>query len=308
MKLVAAWNRYWFRPFPLIYLAIARIAAVGYQCFWLANGHYLFELRRLSRLPDALYDPIPLLHILLVPFGWHVRPSIEILEIVYVVTLIAGGFALAGLLTNLSLTIFAVGNLLLQGYLYSFHDIHHGQTAMMIFLTLLVLSPAGRSLSLDQLIKKRRLMARSRFCLWPLLVMHWIFAFIYLSAAKGKLVGKGLEWMNGHTLQFYFFEYHLRKDIPVAEWFGQQHWLAVILSWLSIFFETTFWLILLVPKLVMLYAPMGLLFHLGVSITLKANFYSFMVLYVVFLPWIAFKPRSLPSMKWGIDSDKMRNL
>ena len=302
MKLSVLWNHYWFRPFPLIYLALARILAVGFQILFLLGSH-LGELRRMSQLPDAFYDPIPLLHLFLVPFGFHGRPSLEIVQLVYAVTLIAGAFALKGLLSHFSLMIFAAGNLFMQGYLYSFHDIHHGQTAMMMFLIFLALSPSGRLLSIDQWIRKLRskpeknktedfhfLKRRSRFALWPFLLMHWIFALIYLSAAKGKWSNNGFEWANGHTLQYYFFEYSVRKGVALGDFFGSQHVLAVVLSWFTLFFESTFWFILPIPGLILLYAPMGFLFHFGTAITLKAEFYSFMTLYIVFLPWLLGQP------------------
>ena len=95
--------------------------------------------------------------------------------------------ALIGLRTNTSLIIFAVGNVFMQAFAYSFGDFHHPEALMMITLSVLALSPAGGVLSIDDLRRRLRLNAEkkrfsvfnimdenSAFARWPLLLVQWI--------------------------------------------------------------------------------------------------------------------------------------
>ncbi len=51
------WNALWFKPGPLLDLAILRIAAVACQLFWQHFG-LRDNLEQHSRLPDELYEPL----------------------------------------------------------------------------------------------------------------------------------------------------------------------------------------------------------------------------------------------------------
>ena len=144
------WNSYWFRPAPVLDQAILRIMAVGLQ-LWLLMLHYnLMEfLHERASLPDDLYTPLLILKLLLSPFGWGYRPSLEVLTVLYWATVVAGVLALIGLRTNLSLLVFAVGSVTLTAFGYSFGEFHHPDAVMMIALSVLALSPSGQVLSVD---------------------------------------------------------------------------------------------------------------------------------------------------------------
>ncbi len=193
MNAAKLWDQYWFRPVPLIYLGMTRVVIVGYQLFHLIVFDVMGRVRGAASFPQDLYDALPVVHLLLLPFGWHARPSLEVLEIVYAVTFAAGFFSLAGLYSRPSMAVFAVGNLLMQGYLYSFGILHHSEAIMMIALTILVFSPAGARLSPDHLrrrmtftSRKKKNMefnpfcGRSRLACWPLLLIQRMFALIYM--------------------------------------------------------------------------------------------------------------------------------
>src|SRR5262245_29214351 len=142
MKVWHWWKRYWFRPAPLIYLAVCRIVFVAFQLLQLGLFDHRQEFTRLSAIPEALYHPLPVLRVLTFPFewfgsgslnwqAWQFRPSYEFLEVTYWLTCTAGILALVGLKTNLSLLVFAVGSIFLQAFLYSFHDFHHPEAILM---------------------------------------------------------------------------------------------------------------------------------------------------------------------------------
>jgi hypothetical protein len=296
-RLWRLWERYWFRPAPLVDLAVVRLVAVGFWLYHLARIRPRGVFGPLAALPDAMYEPLVVVRVMTLPLAWHYRPSEEVVLGVYWVTLAVGVLAFIGYRTNLSLLLFAIGSIFLQGYRYSFHEIHHSEAIVMITLGLLALAPSGGALSVDDLRRRLRaadrglavprdpLAGESRFARWPLLVVQWTFALIYMSAAYHKLTTGGLDWMNGWTLQYYMLQDGLRWGSSLGVWLGQHHTIALLASWGSILFEATFWLVLLVPALALVYLPVGLGFHLGIYLIQRAPFFSFMWLYAVFVPW-----------------------
>ena len=115
-----AWTGYWFKPSPLGNLAISRIIIVGFQLFHIVSQNWISKFRSLSGLPDALYDPLPILHLLIWPVNWNFRPPIGGLEICFWLTLAVGVLALAGFKTKPSLILFALGNAFMHAYIYSY--------------------------------------------------------------------------------------------------------------------------------------------------------------------------------------------
>jgi predicted DCC family thiol-disulfide oxidoreductase YuxK len=314
------WNNYWFYPAPLFNLAISRIIIIGFQLCYLFAEKYLPNVLEQVSIPGRTYSPLPVFQLLNAPFPWDAPPS-AFLTAVFFATAISGLLSLIGLMTNVSLWVFAIGNLYLQTYLYSFGSYHHPQALMLISLFVLALSPAGKALSVDDLSQrlKRNLRQRSfqafnvlkdasAFARWPLLVIQWLFAITYFSAALNKLSvdGAGLfsaKWMNGYTLQYYLMADGLLWNSSLGLWLGQQHILAVMFSWVAILFEATLFLTLIFPSLVWIYIPMGAMFHIGIYMAQRAPFFQYLALYAVFIPWAATIKAISHRLKW---SDKRR--
>ena len=289
------WQTYWFRPAPLINLAICRMVLVGVQILLLGSfsSNYNQWVQRFI-LPDSMYNPLPILRLLAWPFNLTAGPSLDSLIVIYWVTLLAGVLAFIGLRTTVSMFIFTIGNVVLQSFLYSFGDLHHPEAFMLIALFILTLSSSGRVLSLDALWKQRRRQAiktsttgdeTSIFSRWPLLLIQWMFVLIYLDAALSKLSRSGLDWMNGYTLQWNLFRNALERGSDIGVWLAHQHLLAQVLSWTTIVWEGTFILVLLWPKSAWVYIPTGVALHVGMCLCKVACFYQFLALYVVFIPW-----------------------
>lgn len=296
-RLVKAWTGYWFKPTPVLDLAATRVVVVVIQLYHLLPvSDHLTTLLEHSALPDALYDPLPVLHLMVAPVGWTFRPGFEVLEAVYWLTWVVGVTGLVGLFTNASLLLFAAGNVFLQSFEYSFGDFHHPEGVMMIGLVLLALGPSGRTLSLDAWWARRRrgrapehedpvIGPTSRFARWPLLVIRWVLALAYLSAGYHKLRVAGFDWMNGYTLQYYMLRDAVRWDMPFGLWLGQHYRLILAMSVVSVVWEATFFLVLIFPALALIYVPLGLGFHTGTWVAMNARFLTFMALYAAFVPW-----------------------
>ena len=257
-QLFNAWRRYWFRPAPVAYLALLRIIAVGAQLIMLLmeKGYGLGQLAGVASLPDSMYRPLPALQLLLLPFGLDARPSFALVTAIYWIAAAAGISALVGWMSRFSLLLFALGNTFLQAFAYSFGDLHHREALMIITLWLLALSPAGGALSLDSYLaspnssRRRPLQRKSFLAAWPILLVQNLFGLIYLDAALRKLYAGGVDWVNGYTLQYYIYSDASRRGSQFGLWLAQQHAAACVLSWITILWEGTFFLVLIFPRLV----------------------------------------------------------
>jgi predicted DCC family thiol-disulfide oxidoreductase YuxK/uncharacterized membrane protein YphA (DoxX/SURF4 family) len=296
-RLARAWSGCWFRPAPLLNLAVVRIVVVAAQLAVLLVLDPPSDLAAAADYPGYLYDPIPVLHLIIVPVDWHWRPPYEVLLAAWWIALAAGVLSLAGLFTNASLVVFTVANVFMVAFRYSFVDYHHPEGVVMIALACLALAPCGRALALDDL--RRRLRRNTRAgafaptghvserhagARWPLLLMMCVLTIVYLSAGERKLVASGLEWMNGTTLQHYLIADGLRHGTIGVE-LGRFHLLARVLSVVTILFELTFGLVLVAPRLRPLYAAAGAAMHVGIYVAMRAHFFRFIAVYTVLFDW-----------------------
>jgi len=294
-RLWQRWTGYWFRPAPLLTLDVCRVLIVGNQ-LWELLGRYGFITSR-AGLPEALYDPLPVFRLLTLPWGWNgwssllegpwlYRPSAALVDWLFMLAVAVGVTALIGVYTRASLMAFALGSLLLQALAYSFGDHHHPEALTIITVALLALSPAGRTLSVDAWHQRRTwLTARSPMAGWPLATVQWLFAIVYLSAAGSKLAVAGWDWMNGFTLQYHLAVDATHNGVGLGLWLSRQHALVQALSWMTILFEATFFLVLLMPRLRWVYLPLGAAFHIGIYFAMHAPFFPWVVLYAAFIPW-----------------------
>ena len=286
---MSAWRNYWFAPSYYLDLAIVRIVAVSTA---LAMLLYLrqWHLTKGS-LSDIYWDPLVIMNVVHVPFGWGFRPPIEIVEIIYFTAVIAGALSLLGILTNLSLLIFTAASVYVQAFIYSFGELHHREAVMMIALGALAMSPSGRVLSIDWLIARRRdaglLEGKSEFAGWPIKLIGWFFVLMYLSAVRSKLAHGPLEWANGFTLQYYLAVDGLRWGNPLGLWLSQFHLPVMALQFGVLAFQATFAVAMIFPKSRWFYVPAGLMMHIGIYLALRAPFFQWIALYVVFVPWTA---------------------
>lgn len=289
------WNDYWFRPQPYADLAMVRIITVLTQlAILLPIGPFtpkgvLVNLERMALLPDGVYSPIIALKLFMLPFGLDARPSFEVMTAVYYGTLFVGVLALIGLATRLSMMAFALGNIFMVAFIYSFYDFHHTEAPLFIALLLLALSPVGHALSVDAALRRRNgqpVEAEGPMAGWAIRAIQWLFVLIYLSAVLSKLVfNGGLDWLNGYTLQYVLIQDSLRKGTLLGLWFSQYHLLILISQYLVVIFQATFALAVLFPRLLWIYVPLGLGFHIGNIFLLNAPFPQWIALYAVFIPW-----------------------
>lgn len=290
-KWVDAWNRYWFTPRSLIDLAVMRIVAVGLELFFLSTSWPVAGVAgEFARLHEntSIYHPISVLHLLTLPFGRDWMPPRFVLHAIFWISIATGIQSLIGFFTNRSLLVFSWSCLFIHSFRYSFGHVHNPDAIMMFALIALALSPCGGVLSVDAMRKDRRgffdLEKKSQFAAWPILFIQWMFVLFYASAAFCKL-RHGLAWANGYTLQWYLVQDALRWHLPAGMWLAGQHEIDLLLSRVTLFFESTFILVMFFPKLRWVYLPLGLGFHGAIFFFTAAPFFTFMALYSVFVPW-----------------------
>ena len=317
----SSWDNYWFYPAPLFNLAICRIIIVGFQLGYLFIKHYWNEVLTRASIPAVDFIPLLIFKLLNSFFPWDMPPT-AFLMAVFIATTVSGIFSLIGFRTRLSLLFFALGNLYIQTYLYSFGRIHHSEAIMLIALFFFTLAPVGGALSVDDLSWRLKrnvrqksfqsfsvLQSSSAFTRWPLLLIQWLFGLIYLSAAISKLSVDGgrlfsTAWMNGYTLQYYLISDGSRWGSDLGVWLGQFHVPAIISSWFAVLFEATFFLTLIFPRLIWVYIPLGAALHTGIWLAQRAPFFQYIALYAVFIPWTAVVKMLSNRLGWQSDQRK----
>src|SRR5690606_13110349 len=133
VKLVERWHNYWFGDGSYFDLALLRIGEVSLPSYRLLTNCFS-RLLNVNALPDDMYRPIPMLQILMFPSGSTARPDPESMVILFWFVLAFGFTSLLGILTNVSLALFAIGYIFIQAYIYSFGDMHHPEAIMAIAL------------------------------------------------------------------------------------------------------------------------------------------------------------------------------
>jgi hypothetical protein len=290
-----AWGRYWFTPGSLQDLALVRIVVFGSQTLlflWFPVARIRSATAQIAQATSitAHYQPLPILKLLLLPFGaWGtVRPSAAIIAATFVIAVAAGLCATAGLFSRVTMLAAALANLVLVTHWYSYGDYHHAEALMLIALLVLALSPAGRAWSLDRWLHQRGGASppsdADTFATWPLRLMQWIIALTYLSAALSKLVYGGFEWFNGTTMLYHFLRVGVGDQRALALYLaGLPPWLHIVPSAIAFLFELTFIVAVLIPRTAWAYVLVGLMFHLAVYESMGIGFFQTMVLYIVFI-------------------------
>ena len=289
-RLIAVWNAYWFPTTSTLNLAGARMFAVAAQVFWLFPS-LSYQINLVTK--NATFErPQVLIRVIAAVFPRELIFSPGTFTLIYWVSIAAGLAALVGFATRTSVFLLALGTWFFVSHSYSYADVHHTQALFAIFLMVLPFSPAGDSLSIDALIRRRRAriagepmpIARpTDTAMWPLKLAHVLLAMTYFSTGITKLLSGGLAWMNGYTLQNYIFNTGVNRGIAVGIWLAHQHTLCVLLSIGTILFETFFFVSILVPRLAPLFFVGGILFHIGLYLIAGHPFFEHIVMNALLL-------------------------
>ena len=319
-------DRYWFEPArvrDLAYLRIAIVFVLLADALWPGTlDHQL----RLAQLPSEWFVSIPVLKLLMLPFGWGARPSAEVIVVAWIVCGVAGFAALVGAYTRWSLAIFATATTLLLAHFYSYGTMRHPQAAATIVLWMLILTPSGRALSVDAMrarVSESRVRGRftpmdaeemSRDARWPIRVVQWLLVLVYLSAALAKITLGKAAWLNGYTMSYYLLVDGIGHAIPLSVALAHVHWVGIAAAALALTFELTFIVCVLFPRATPAYLATGGALHTGIWLLMRAPFFQFVALYAAFAEplreerrrWVALRAgdaRVMPARVWTLVYD-----
>jgi uncharacterized membrane protein YphA (DoxX/SURF4 family) len=295
-RLVAVLDRHWFAPASLRDLALVRILAFGTQTLFFMHWQSLDQHLAQVRDPASLYRPVVVLKLLLLPFGaWgHPHPAPTLLFIFWLAALVAGVLATIGLFARVSMVGAALTHTLLITHWYSYGEYHHPEALITVLLNILALAPSAKVWSVDAMRRSRRFSSQksngakltaemSPFARWPMRLMQWLLALMYFSATASKLYHGGLKWMNGYTLSYHFLSEGLAWEHRIPMFMASlPPWMHIIPSVLTILFESTFFVAIVVPRTAWLYVLWGTIFHLLIWLTQGPPFFPTIVLYSVF--------------------------
>lgn len=282
-----AWIRFWFPTTTAVPLAVCRLVFVPAWLLILEASPDRYAVALTydpERIDQALIRGI----LLLVPVEiLHTR---EFLRSVWLLAVVAGVFATAGLFTRTALLVLGLGYSILIAHLYSYGELHHPEALYCIALVLLGLSPSGRCYSIDSWLGRRfgnagawGPGARMDTATWALRLVQCLLGLAYFSAGSAKLLDGGLAWMNGATLQQMVLTDYVRFGMPAGLWLVQHFWLCVAAAMVTIVVEVFFFVAVFVKGARKYVLPAGAGLHVGIYLTMAAPFFTWVVLYLTFV-------------------------
>ncbi len=295
------WSWYFFPTASPVRLAFMRIVCAALQLLWFAEP----LSAQLAKLNAPGFDhPQMIVRGFTAVVPVDALRSGDFLTALYWGTFVVGVLALVGLLTRVTMLLFALGTILQIAHLYSYGEHHHPEAAYCVFLFMLGLAPCGRALSVDAWLAKKRggstaawgPDARLTTVMWPIVAIQVFLALAYFDSFMSKVVVGGLDWINGYTLQTYLLQDGIRWDRPAGVFLAQYRWAGVLFAVGALAFEALFFVVLFarcawfrrIPGwrlVVPAFLLAGACMHLTIWIAQAAPFFQFLVLYLTWVPW-----------------------
>jgi hypothetical protein len=163
-----------------------------------------------------------------------------------------------------------------------------GDDTLQVGLFLLMLAPCGRALSVDALLFRRPPLVAP----WPVRLIQLQLCVVYLTTGVVKLAGEGIgpnhlptgTWWDGTSVH-YALNYTIMSRWSYAQ-FPVPLWLTAPLTYVSVWWEALFPLLVLWRRSRPWALWFGVLFHVGIWLTIEVGWFSFYTLafYGVWVP------------------------
>jgi hypothetical protein len=281
------WEEFWHEPLRAERLALTRIllgvALLSDQLFqYLPHLDEFFGPEGVS--PAGLYEWYALRYWQWPALLFHTDDPATVQTLFWLWVGVTAAFTL-GFCTRLA-------NLALWVLTYAFLTrtppiLNAGDSVLKVGVFWLLLSPCGRTLSLDALLW-RRATGPTTVPAWPVRLIQLQLCFLYLSTGLSKLfrvsepfVG---TWWDGTSLHY------VLNDVTMSRWSYTQLplplWLTAPATWVSVWWEVLFPLLVLSRHTRAFALWFGVLFHLGIWLTIEVGWFSFytVALYGVWVP------------------------
>ncbi len=296
MNPITLFNKIFFPETSPVRIAFLRIALVATWMFFLKPIWEIQDLlgSHLARLTnnDSFTDPQVMIQALAGLLGEDMVRSPGFFYLVVYGSAVMGVLALVGLFTRTSLFLYALGHMILVTHAYSYGEKHHPEAIYLLTLMLFSFAPCGKAMSLDSWFRTRRgetqhwgPTARSSLCTWPLITAQLCICMAYLCAGLCKLKIGGLDWFNGYTLQTYLLQDGVLHDRPLGVWLSRYRLAGIVMAVGAVAFELSFFVVMFSRRSRWLIFPAGIGMHMGIFILQAAPFFTFMILYSLWIPW-----------------------
>jgi len=166
----------------------------------------------------------------------------------------------------------------------------------------MALSRAGDSVSLDELLRRRRGGSRrepSGEYRWPIRFIWVLLATAYFVSGASKVMANGLGYLHPDVMAGFLrqrsFAWQTRPFTDLGLGLTDYAWICVAASAWTLVAELGFWLVLISRRAQGVLVPGMFVTHIGIALLLGPQFFQWMALFVFCIPWCAGKNfRNLP--------------
>jgi len=299
MKLLLAFDRYWFAPAPAARLAILRLligaSALVYLLIRFQN------LRSVGHFDPADFHPVGLAAALSAPLPAPLVTGLTLLAVLTAVPFLIGfRYRVFG-------PLFAAVFLWVTTYRNSFGMVFHTENLLCVQLLLVGLAPAADAFSFDA----RRLATPPEpagHYGWAIRAMTWVIVIAYVLAGLAKLKLAGFTWLDGELLRRHIAYDNLRKlelgsfHAPLGAVLVRYSVPFQAFAILTVFIELGAPIALLGRRFAIAWCLAAWLFHIGV-IALMAIPFPYQLAFVAYAPFFEVERyRALPAYLRSIPS------
>jgi len=213
-RLWRSWTEYWFVEGHAVNLALARVLAAGIAAWVLFSR----DFPAISSLPDVYWMSVPES----TQWRYLIFPGNEPIETLLMwaarLSAIAALIGIAPRLASLSTALFLYHLAPLESIIWTASPNARGLTIPLLVLLICAASPSGDALVVRGRTRTREASARYG---WPLRLIQFQVAMVYVLPGVAKLKESGLNWASGDNLRNWMLMAVQNQDIAVHTRLGE---------------------------------------------------------------------------------------
>jgi predicted DCC family thiol-disulfide oxidoreductase YuxK len=282
MRLLRAWNHFWFEPRSPTDLGVCRLTFfAGLFVFYLP-----VDFAAWGGVSRAFWMPLPIFDSL------HLGPAPPaILQGLGYVWRFAVALSAIGLFTRASMAVAAVLGFYLLGLPHNFGHVYHFDALLVLALVSLACSRAGDAWSVDALVTSRSARPSAEYT-WPIRMVWTLMALVFLAAGIAKLRHGGAAWITSANMSVILLRsaYHTSDADPITTlglWVASHAWLSRMLAATTVVVELGFITSLISRRARRFFVPAGVALLVGIRIMMGPTFGGFLMANVFWVPWQA---------------------
>lgn len=171
-----------------------------------------------------------------------------------------------------------------------------GDQVRTIILLYLMLSPCGAVWSIDSWLKTPRSDWQKPHLVYPWAVRLIFLQLILIYFCNGVYKLFGIDWWRGESLYYVLGDLTLVR-LPFHQW-PLPFWLSKVMTWLVLFWEVSFPVLVWHRCTRWLALVIGVGFHCGILITMEIGWFApyMLCLYLPLIPWERWLSQRTPSL------------